>query len=158
MTGSHYYTPLCLFSILACILIHNNSLIDSETSRPIRREILSRLTSKQREAIELINKGKNVFITGGAGTGKSFILQYFNEKKHFIKLAPTGTSFTHSIPYSPHIHSQLLIGISAAGIEGMTYHSYFTKLNFTPRKDAKKSYTNVASDVEKCIENIKCER
>lgn len=79
------------------MLIYNNSFIDSETSSPVRKEMLSRLTSKQREAIELINKGKNVFVTGGAGTGKSFILQYFNEKKHFIKLAPTGTSFTHSL-------------------------------------------------------------
>jgi hypothetical protein len=76
---------------------------DSATSSPIRREI-SKLTSKQQEAVDLINNKKSLFITGGAGTGKSFILQYFNEKKHFIKLAPTGTSFTHSLTHSL-IHS-----------------------------------------------------
>ncbi len=126
---------------------------DSATSSPIRREI-SKLTSKQQEAVNLINNKKSLFITGGAGTGKSHILRYVSETKKLIKLAPTGTSFINSLTYS-HIHTQLLIGISAAGIEGMTYHS---KLNFIPKRDAETSYTNVASDIEKNIENIKFER
>ena len=59
-------------------------------------------------------------------------------------------SLTHSLT-----HSQLLIGISAANIEGMTYH---TKLIYIPKSDDKMSYTNVAFGNEENIQKINFKR
>lgn len=54
--------------------------------------------------IKLINEGQNLFITGGAGTGKSFIL---NVLKQRYRIAITSTT-----------------GISAINIKGQTIHSW----------------------------------
>jgi len=53
------------------------------------------------------NTGKNVFITGKAGTGKSTLLAYFraNTKKKVVVLAPTG--------------------VAAVNVQGETIHSFF---------------------------------
>ena len=54
-----------------------------------------------------LNKGKNVFITGGAGTGKSFMIKKL--LKHYKYLDGCVTSTT---------------GISAINIDGVTIHSW----------------------------------
>jgi len=74
---------------------------------------MNNLTKKQEESLEYMKKGKNVFLTGPGGSGKSFILKYFidwyknqnveNESKIFI------TSTT---------------GLSSLLIDGMTIHRY----------------------------------
>lgn len=53
------------------------------------------LTPSQEQAIKLLDAGLNVFLTGKAGTGKSFLVDYFVEKhpeKSIIKCAPTGVA------------------------------------------------------------------
>jgi ATP-dependent DNA helicase PIF1 len=57
------------------------------------------------EALE--NTGRNIFVTGKAGTGKSTLLRYFRLKtqKNIAVLAPTG--------------------VSAVNIKGQTIHSFF---------------------------------
>lgn len=53
------------------------------------------LTPSQEQAIKLLNAGYNVFLTGKAGTGKSFLVDYFvaqHPKKNIIKCAPTGVA------------------------------------------------------------------
>jgi ATP-dependent DNA helicase PIF1 len=67
------------------------------------------LTSDQKAAMVAFNKGGNLFVTGSAGVGKSFIMQQMKDKltKDEIKfkvVAPTG--------------------IAAANVGGVTMHSF----------------------------------
>lgn len=63
-------------------------------------------TSSIEEIISLVNKGENIFITGGGGVGKSYILGKL--KNHYKNdLAITSTT-----------------GISALNIDGQTIHSW----------------------------------
>lgn len=67
-----------------------------------------RLDEEQKAAYLMMEKGdENFFITGKAGTGKSFLLRMFERgtKKNILKLAPTG--------------------IAALNIGGTTLHSIF---------------------------------
>ena len=50
----------------------------------------------QKSAAKLMMSGKDVFLTGGAGTGKSFVLNTFMKKsgKRFLKTATTGAAAT----------------------------------------------------------------
>ncbi|MDD2565423.1 MAG: AAA family ATPase [Candidatus Gracilibacteria bacterium] len=59
------------------------------------------------KTFKLIESGKNIFITGKAGTGKSTLLEYFRDHtdKKVVVLAPTG--------------------VSAINIRGQTVHSFF---------------------------------
>lgn len=69
---------------------------------------LSRLDREQLNALNLMESSKkNVFITGKAGTGKSFLLKafYSTTAKKVLKLAPTG--------------------IAALNVNGATIHSAF---------------------------------
>ncbi len=65
------------------------------------------LSSDQQKVIELYLQGKNLFISGGAGTGKSFLLNYL--KLNFSHCDLEITSST---------------GISAVNIGGTTIHSW----------------------------------
>lgn len=65
------------------------------------------INDKFREAIRLVDTGKNIFITGKAGTGKSTLLKVIKESltQNFVVLAPTG--------------------VAAVNIGGQTIHSFF---------------------------------
>ena len=66
-----------------------------------------KLSNEQQEALDLMLSGKNVFLTGEAGTGKSTILRKFREQcqRECVFLAPTG--------------------IAAINVSGSTLHSFF---------------------------------
>lgn len=67
-----------------------------------------KLTKSQNEAMDLLLKGQNVFLTGEAGTGKSFLLNQFVTKvkdRNVLLTAPTG--------------------IAALNINGATLHRTF---------------------------------
>lgn len=70
----------------------------SKSSKDNNDPILNRV-------IQLIDSGRNVFITGGAGTGKSYMLQQI--KKHYPTMVLTSTT-----------------GVSAININGQTIHSW----------------------------------
>ncbi|KHD08068.2 hypothetical protein PN36_30405 [Candidatus Thiomargarita nelsonii] len=79
------------------------------------------------QAVELMNSGQNVFITGRAGTGKSTLLQYWQKQaeKKVVILAPTG--------------------IAALNVGGQTIHSFcgfpprlFYPDSLSPTSDSKK--------------------
>ena len=65
------------------------------------------LSPEQEHALQLMLSGKNVFLTGEAGTGKSTILRKFREQstRECVFLAPTG--------------------IAAINVGGATLHSFF---------------------------------
>lgn len=66
------------------------------------------LSEKQKLFLDESANGKNIFLTGGAGTGKSFVVKQLIKlmnKRNFVALAPTG--------------------IAANNISGQTIHSMF---------------------------------
>lgn len=68
------------------------------------------LTRDQKKAFDALISGKNIFLTGGAGTGKSFVLHQFidameKQNKNIIVCAPTG--------------------IAAINVKGVTIHRCF---------------------------------
>ena len=70
-------------------------------------EDFQKLSPKQQQAIELFNQGQNLFISGGAGSGKSHLLQFF--KRYFSQLGMEITAST---------------GVSAINVGGSTIHSF----------------------------------
>ena len=55
----------------------------------------STLTLEQQDAFDAMADGHNVFLSGGAGTGKTYVLEHFiqyaqNEGKTVLRMAPTG--------------------------------------------------------------------
>lgn len=72
--------------------------------------IMSNLDSDQKEAVASVIAGYNMFITGGAGTGKSVVINAIRDELvaigcDVVVLAPTGKA--------------------AANVEGATLHSFF---------------------------------
>ena len=67
---------------------------------------MNNLNNEQTRALDILNSGVNVFLTGEAGTGKSFLLKRFLEDRDDVLVcAPTG--------------------IAALNIEGVTIHRAF---------------------------------
>lgn len=69
------------------------------------------LNKEQKNVLKILESGKNVFLTGRAGTGKSYILNYYIKSckesgKNILMTAPTG--------------------IAALNIDGVTMHSAFS--------------------------------
>src|ERR1035437_6411920 len=63
----------------------------------------------QKEALEILKMGKNVFLTGEAGSGKTFVL---NEYVNFLKSHAVTVAVTAST------------GIAATHLGGQTIHSW----------------------------------
>lgn len=85
-------------------------------------EIFATLNTEQRNAFALLTSKQNVFVTGNAGTGKSYLIKAFTkyckqQKIQLVKAAPTG--------------------IASVEIGGVTVHSLFKLklgLDFKPGK------------------------
>ncbi len=76
------------------------------------------LSAEQQSALELINMGQNVFVTGGAGTGKSFLIRQFlkdHDAKSFPVLASTGAAAV--LVGGRTFHSFFALGILEGGVE-----------------------------------------
>ena len=85
-----------------------------------------RLNIKQTNAIEHINSGKNIFLTGGTGVGKTAVLKYFiRMNKHIKNIAITSTTGTSAILLNGStLHSYLGIGLGTGSSGSIT-----TKIN-----------------------------
>lgn len=96
-------------------------------------EPFSGLNKKQLRAIEYIKSGKNIFLTGLAGTGKTFVLQRFIETSGYLKYititATTGIA-AFNIQGST-VHSKFLLGLGNSTVEyyvkKITSHPVFLK-------------------------------
>lgn len=65
---------------------------------------------KQTTALEILKSGKNVFITGSAGTGKTYLLRYYIQYLKERRIYPSIVAPT---------------GIAASHLKGQTIHSFF---------------------------------
>lgn len=63
----------------------------------IDEETLEGLSDDQKSAFDLMMSGKNVFLTGEAGTGKSHLLRLFSDHcgKRVVRIASTGAAAAH---------------------------------------------------------------
>lgn len=68
-----------------------------------------KLTTKQQQALDIVKSGKNLMLSGKAGTGKSFLVAQITKhlKSEFKSFALTAST-----------------GIAAVSIKGITIHSY----------------------------------
>ena len=90
--------------------INKRQLITSLIPSPVRGlKLLNdyKLTAEQNRIISAVLSGKNVFFTGSAGTGKSYLL------KHIIRKLPPDTT-----------HVTASTGIAASHIGGITLHMF----------------------------------
>ncbi len=84
------------------------SSLRSSTKKQTKKKNPRKLTlsADQTAALEIMENGENVFLTGGAGTGKTFLLDYFlANKRQAVRVAPTGKA--------------------AIKVGGMTIHRFF---------------------------------
>lgn len=76
------------------------------------------LSKEQQSALEVLQSGENVFLTGGAGSGKSFVIREFMKNlsaKEFPILASTGAAAV--LLGGRTFHSFFGIGILEGGVE-----------------------------------------
>ena len=79
------------------------------------------LTPKQKQALEYMIKGENIFLTGPSGTGKSLVINMFKERfSHRRKIGITSTTGMSAILIGgTTIHSFLGIGLGNASVENL---------------------------------------
>lgn len=95
------------------------------------------MNERQKRAFEAMAEGRNVFITGVAGTGKSFVLNAFNDwargdsRNKIVTVAPTG--------------------LSAYLVKGVTLHSQFKLGGVIPKNFNYFRYINGLPDYKKDV-------
>ena len=100
-------------------LEQKNKNLDAENEELFTKTLLLKRDSDFNKVYDLIKQGKNIFVTGGAGTGKSYILQNLVKVVPFLSGNVTSTT-----------------GISAININGVTIHSWMGigKIDFNYKK------------------------
>lgn len=102
------------------------------------------LKTKQKQALDLLKKGYNVFLSGEAGTGKSFVIEKFisylnEENKKYVVCAPTG--------------------LAALNVEGATIHRTFklsTDLadNQVELKNVEEAHVIIIDEISMCRRDV----
>ena len=89
------------------------------------------ISPEMQSAINAVSKGKSIFITGRAGTGKSTLLTYLREevlKANFVVVAPTGVAAINVGGSTIHKFFGFLPDITFQHIEGAEYHPRSQKI------------------------------
>jgi len=90
---------------------------DAVTTSSRRRqevEVESKLLSpEQRKVVDLVGNGENVFFSGSAGVGKSFLLKHLVKRESLRRVSSPGTVISTS-----------LTGLASCNIDGVTIHSF----------------------------------
>lgn len=90
------------------------------------------LSEEKKIALQLVEKGNNILITGGAGTGKSFLLNFIRKNFKEKNIAITASTGIAAVNISGStIHSWLGIGLANGSLEQIIQnirHSKFAKL------------------------------
>lgn len=87
-----FFKPLMPSNVCQTVSPIRNRVVDAYSKRydkgqPVKEELPS-LSAEQMHVFDLVvNKGRSIFFTGSAGTGKSLLL------KHIIKALPSSTTF-----------------------------------------------------------------
>jgi ATP-dependent exoDNAse (exonuclease V) alpha subunit len=76
--------------------------------KPPKEEILSTLSDEQQTALEMCQSGENIFLTGGAGSGKSYVVREFMKEKNDKEIPILAST-----------------GAAAVLLGGRTFHSFF---------------------------------
>jgi ATP-dependent exoDNAse (exonuclease V) alpha subunit len=89
------------------------------------------ISPEMQSAINAVSKGKSIFITGRAGTGKSTLLTYLREevlKDNFVVVAPTGVAAINVGGSTIHKFFGFLPDITFQHIESAEYHPRSQKI------------------------------
>ena len=81
------------------------------------------LTDEFKTALEHLESGKHIFLTGKAGTGKSTLIKYFMDRteRNVVVAAPTGIAALNVDGYTIHRLFSLRPGITVEDIQGRNY-------------------------------------
>tara|TARA_Y100000389_G_scaffold201520_1_gene244424 strand:- start:3654 stop:4964 length:1311 start_codon:yes stop_codon:yes gene_type:complete len=90
-----------------------------ELYKEMKNDIPKELKKSQIPAYKAMISGKNIFLTGSAGSGKTFLIKLFVKSfKNFIKIAVTSTTGTSALLINgTTLHSYLGIGFGDSSVE-----------------------------------------
>ena len=81
------------------------------------------ITGEFQEALDLLGEGRNLFLTGRAGTGKSTLVRHFLDvtDKNVLTVAPTGIAALNVDGYTIHRLFSFPLGVNAQTVRGSGY-------------------------------------
>jgi ATP-dependent DNA helicase PIF1 len=105
-----------------------------ELYKNMKKTIPKELTKSQLQAYNAMISGKNIFLTGSAGSGKTYLIKLFVKNfKNFIKIAVTSTTGTSALLINgTTLHSFLGIGYGDGTVEVL--YNKITKFNWLVKR------------------------